>query len=173
MGCKGKNLSRQEQLSSLSYFDVLAGLAVLAMASVYLSLAVVDRPGWLWNYKDAFGLGLLLGTTIAFILLRRRVSAPSMPWLRGGLAGSIVTAGVVLFRRWEVLWLGMGALLLLFALCLRSKPGLARPEGEDIYKILLVVGSLLGATILAEGSCDSSQNCCPKAHGLGSCGKRH
>ena len=124
---KGKDLSRQERLDSLSYFDVLAGLAALAMASAYLTLAVIDRPGWIWNYKDTLGLGLLLGTIVAFILLRRRVAAPYMPWLRGGIAGSMVTAGVVLFRRWDGLWLG-GAMLLLFALCLRSKPGFAGPE---------------------------------------------
>ena len=37
---KGKDLLRQERLGSLSYFDILAGLAALALASACLTLAV-------------------------------------------------------------------------------------------------------------------------------------
>ena len=149
---KGKGLSRKELLGSIAYFDILEGLAALAMASACLTLAVANRPGWTWNYKDSLGLGLFLCTTLAFILLRRRVSAQRMPWLRVCIAALTVAAGVVLFRRWSGMWVGVGAMILLFALCLRSQTvseGLVR---EDIYSVLLVVGSILFAMILAEGT---------------------
>lgn len=139
-------------LGSLTYFDLLAALVVLAMASASLTLAMANRPGWIWNYKDSLGLGLFLCTTLAFILLRRRVSAQRMPWLRVCIATSTVAAGVVLFRRWNGMWVGVGAMILLFALCLRSKTVLEERVREDTYRILLVVGSILFAMILAEGT---------------------
>jgi lysophospholipase L1-like esterase len=48
------------------------------------------------------------------------------------------------------MWVGVGAMMLLFALCLRSKPVSERPRLGYIYKVLIVVGSLLFGVILAE-----------------------
>ena len=145
-------MSRKEILGSLTYFDILVGLVALALASACLALAVVDRPGWVWSDKDSLGVGLFLSTMGAFLLLRRRVSAHTLPWLRSCMAAATVAAGIVLFRRWSGVWLGAGGTMLLFALGLRSKTvseGLVR---EDISRVLLVVGSLLGGTLLAEGT---------------------
>jgi hypothetical protein len=146
----GKGMSRKERLGSITYFDILESLAALAIAC--LTFAVANHPDWVWNYKDSLGVGLFLCTTVAFILLRRRVSAQTMPWLRVCIAASTVAAVIVLFRRWSGMWVGAGATILLFALCLRSKTvseGLVR---EDIYRVLLVVGSLLFSTTLVEGT---------------------
>ena len=148
---KGKGISRQELLGSLYCFDILEGLAALAMASACLTLAIANRPGWIWNYKDSFGLGLFLCTTLAFVVLRRRMSAQSMPWLRGCIAALTVVAGVILFRRWSSMWAAVGVMILLFALCLRSQTISERPVREDIYSVLLVIGSIFFAMLLAEG----------------------
>ena len=146
----GQRPVKKKLLGSIFYFDILASLVALAMASACLTLAVANRPGWIWNYKDSLGLGLFLCTTLAFILLRRRVSAQRMPWLRVCIAVLTVVVWVVLFRRWSGMWLGVGTMLLLFPLSLRSKTVLERPERKDIYRVLLVVSGLLFATILAE-----------------------
>jgi hypothetical protein len=66
----GKGMSRKELLGSITYFDILAGLATLTLAIAYL--VVAHRPGWIWNGKDSLGFGLFLGAMLAFILLRRR-----------------------------------------------------------------------------------------------------
>jgi hypothetical protein len=149
---KGNGMSRKDSLGSISYFDILEGLVALALAGASFAIGVASRPGWAWNYKDSFGLGLFLCTTLAFILLRRRVPAHRMPWLRACTAASMVIAGVILFRRWNGAWVGVGALILLFMLCLRSRSVSEGFEREYIYGALLVVGGLLCATILAEGA---------------------
>jgi hypothetical protein len=149
---KSKGMSRKELLGSISYFDILEGLVALALVSACLAIGVASRPGWAWNYKDSFGLGLFLCTTFAFIFLRRRVSGRRMPWLRVCIAALMVIAGAVLFRRWNGAWVGVGALLLLFMLCLRSRSVSEGFEREYIYGALLIVGGLLFATILAEGA---------------------
>ena len=147
---KGKGLSRKALRGSLTYFDILTGLTALALASACLVLT--NSPGWVWSNKDSLGVGLFLGTTLAFILLRRRVSAHTMPWLRVCIAALMVAAGVVLFRRWDSMWVGAGVTMLLFMLCLRSKTVSEGLERRDIYRVLLVVGSLPFAAILAEGT---------------------
>ena len=145
-------MSRSRLLGSISYFDILEGLATLTLASTCLALVVANDPDRPWNDKDSLGLGLFLCTTLAFILLRRRVSAQRMPWLRVCIAVSMVAAGVVLFRRWSGMWVGVGAMILLFALCLRSKSSVAEPVRGYIYRDLLIVGSILFAMSLAEGT---------------------
>jgi hypothetical protein len=159
---KGKATSRKELLGSISYFDILAGLVALALASACFAIGVAHRPGWAWNYKDSFGLGLFLCTTLAFILLHRRVPAQRMPWLRVCIAASMVIAGVILFRRWSGGWIGVGAMILLFILFLRSKTILEGFEREDIYSALLMVGGILFATILAEGTLRLAPNLLPE-----------
>ena len=144
-------MTRKALRRSLTYFDILVGVAALALASVCLTRALADHPGGLWNAKDSLGLGLFLSTLLAFILLRRRVSTHRMPWLCGGMAAATVTAGGVLFRHWGSMALGAGTMIPLFALALRSQPIAAERVREHIARALLVVSSLLGPVLLAEG----------------------
>jgi hypothetical protein len=148
----GIDMTRKAVRRSITYFDILAGVAALALASACLTRAIDGRPGWGWNAKDSLGLGLCLGILLAFLLLRRRVPAHRLPWLRVGIAASTVAAGGILFRHWSGMGVGVGAMLLLFALCLRSQPIAAKLMREHIARALLVVGSLLGTVLLAEGA---------------------
>ena len=77
----GKGMLRKELLGSIPYFDILVHLTTLALVGTCLTRAVAHRPGWIRHGKDVLGLGLLLGAMLAFILLRRRVSAHSILWV--------------------------------------------------------------------------------------------
>jgi lysophospholipase L1-like esterase len=144
-------MRRKDLLGSITYFDALVGLTVLTLVSIFFAPVVPHRPAWIWNIKDSLGLGLLLGAMLAFILLRRRVSAQSTFWLRAVIAASLVAAGAVLFRRWDGIWVGVGVMLLLFSLLLRSKPVSEESAWEYVSEGLLVVTALLFSVILAEG----------------------
>jgi lysophospholipase L1-like esterase len=143
-------MSRRALFGRITHFDVLISLTALLITGACLALAIANRSGWTWNYKDSLGLGLILCTTLASILPQRRVSAPATLWPHLCTALLMIVAAIVLFRRSEWLWLAVGAIVFLFAVCRPSKAVSGRLVREDLYRGLWVVGGTFLALILAE-----------------------
>jgi lysophospholipase L1-like esterase len=143
-------MSRKTPSNGIHYFDVSAGL--IALAVVIASFFITTRQSWSWNYKDLLGFGLFLFVGITFILLRRQAYEQRTPWLLFCFSALAVTAMVILFRRWSLIWVGVAAAILPLGLLIRSRTIPQISYEAVFFSLLLIAGSVLLTLVLIEGT---------------------